>query len=546
VALGLQISTAPVEESGESAASASTEQVGLQRVLALGPLGITLQEAVRIALENNPTLKIEKIRVEQARSRIGQEKGEFDPLLNSGSALSSRDNIVASRFYPTGLYTEKQSSQSLGVESKNRAGGRINVGMNYAELHSNSNIQTLSPQYSANLSVSLAQPFLRDFGSGVAHSRLRIAEKGASMAENNLYSRISQLIQRVEETYWNLSFLQQDLEEKRRSLENARQFLAQNENLLRAGRIAPVAVLQARAAVAERQRDAITSQTAVDDYKDRLENLLWLDLDATDLTPTDPPEVPPFNVDVNASIQSGLAHRPELKALQQEEEQRDLEVKFAANQTKPRLDLTAQFNTSGLSGRPNPTCLDPTAAECIPVGNSVIGSVLQGQTGARDAFSPLLSANPYESWSVELKFQLPIGNKTAKARYTEAALRRLETRTSTAAMRDQVTIEIRNAIREVQASQERIDASREAVRYLETQLGGMRQQLEAGLVSSYDVLQAFQEVDRARTTELQALMDFNIALSKFRLAEGSGLPRYQVEIVTPPHYSFDQTAVSMQ
>ena len=58
-----------------------TEQVGLRPSPTTGPLTLSLEDAVRLAIENNPTLKVEKIRVEQARSRVGLQKGEFDPLL---------------------------------------------------------------------------------------------------------------------------------------------------------------------------------------------------------------------------------------------------------------------------------------------------------------------------------------------------------------------------------------------------------------------------------------------------------------------------------
>jgi outer membrane protein TolC len=177
------------------------------------------------------------------------------------------------------------------------------------------------------------------------------------------------------------------------------------------------------------------------------------------------------------------------------------------------------------------------------VGSTITGSVLEGRTALRSSLGDLLSVNPYESWSVELKFQLPIGNETAKAQYSEATLRQMETNTNLIAMRDQVAIEIRNAIREAQSSQKRIEASQEAVTYLENQLAGMRRQLEAGLMSSYDVLQAFEELDRARTTELQAMMDFNVALSKVRLAEASGLQRYNIDLVQPPRYTFGQAAI---
>jgi outer membrane protein TolC len=515
-----------------------TETVELERSSTTGALNLTLEQTVRLALENNPALKIEKIRVEQARSRIEGQRGEYDPLFNSTSAFSRKDVIVASRFYPTGLYNDTQKSQTMTLEKRIRTGTRLTAGLTYADLRSTSNTQTLSPQYSANLSIGFSQPLMRDFGRAATEVRLRIAEKGAAVAENNLFARISQMIQRVEETYWSLTFVLKDVEGKQRSLTNAREFLTQNENLLRAGRVASVSVLQARAAVAERERDLITAQTASDQYKDRLKNLLWLELNTTDVTPTDAGQTTPTNIDLQRSLEGALMRRPEIRALEREGEQRDLELRYAANQTKPRLDLNAQYTAAGLSGKPNLTCLDPTSTLCIPVGANVDGSVLASRTGVRDAWTPLLSANPFETWSVELKFQLPIGNQSAKAQYEESTLRRLESGTNLAAMRDQVTIEVRDAIREAQAAQKRIEASHEAVTYVEDQLDGMRRQLEAGLVSSYDVLKSFDEVDRARTNELQAMMDYNVALGKIRLADASSFQQYNIELEEAPRYAF--------
>ena len=521
-------------------ASIRTEEISLQRAAASGTLNLTVQEAVRLAMENNPALKVEKIRVEQARSRIEQQRGEFNPLFNSGGSFSRKDNIVASRFYPTGLYVDDQKTGNLGVEKRMRTGGRVSFSINYADLRSSSNTQTLSPQYSTSAVLSINQALLRDFGRSTVETRLRVAEKGAAIAENNLFSRISQMIQRVEEAYWNLTFLLKDLEGKQRSLESAREFLTQNENLLRAGRVAQIAVTQARAAVAERERDVITSQSSAEQFEDRLKSLLWLEFSSTHIVPIEDSEPQPPGLDAERSLESALQRRPEILALQRELESREIELKFAGNQKRPRLDLNAQYSLAGLSGKPNPTCIDPTSALCIPVGSNVGDSILAGKTGVRDAFNSLFSANPFDSWLVELKLQIPLGNETARAQYTEATLRQLETNANLLAMRDQVTMELRAAVREAQAAQKRIDASREAVIYVEAQLQDMRQQLDAGIVSSYDVLKAFDEVDRARTTELQAMMDLNVAYSRVRLAEASAFQKYGIEMAQAPRYTFEQ------
>ena len=520
-----------------------TEDVGLRPALTTGTLMLSLEDAVKLAVENNPALKVEKLRVEQARSRIEEQNGEFYPLFNSTTNFTRRDNIVASRFYPTGLYNEAQGTQSIGMEGRTRTGGRASFTLSYGQLRSSSNTQTLSPQFSTNLVFSFTHALLRDFGRSVVETRLSVAEKGAQIAENNLFSRLSQMVQRVEETYWNLAFLMRDLEEKQRSLQNAREFLTQNESLLKAGRVAPVNVTQARAGVAEREEAVIRSQANVDQYKDRLKSLLWLDLAATDVIPTDNAEQQPPGLDAQRSIETAVLRRPEILALQRELEERQIELKFASNQKRPRLDLTAQYGHAGLAGFPNPTCLDPTSTLCIPVGSNVSGSILADKTARADAFKDLFTRNPFENWSVELKFQLPLGRTAAHAQYTEATLRQLETETNLAAMRDQVSMEIRAAIRDALAAEKRIDASRQAIVYVEDQLDGMRQQLGAGLVSSYDVVKALDEVDRARTTQLQAMMDYNVALSKVRLAEASGFFRYKIDLAQAPRYNFQQAPI---
>jgi outer membrane protein len=536
----LCLSLLRLEAQAQPQNNSRTEQVGLNRSSTSGTLSVSLQEAVTLALENNPVLKVEKVRVQQARSKIGQQEGEFAPLFNSATKVNRGDIIVASRFYPTGFYNESQKSQNLGIEGRSHIGTKFTAGISYADQLSTSNTQTLSPQYSALASLGFTQSLLRDFGRGVSETKIRVAEKGAAIAEGNLFTKIAQMIERVEEAYWNFTFLLKELEGRQRSLDNAREFLSQNENLLRAGRVASVSVLQARAAVAERERDLVMAQTAADQYEDRLKNLLWLDLNTTNLIPTDAPEQNPVSLDLTKSMEAALQRRPELRALQSEVEQRDIELKYAGNQKKPRLDLNVQYAHSGLAGKPSTTCIDPTSALCIPVGTNVSGSIFDSRTAGRDALANIFSLNPYENWSVELKLQIPLGNQAAREQYSEASLKRLESGTNLVSMRDQITIEIRDAIREAQSAQKRVDSSREAITYVEDQVEGMRRQLDAGLVSSYDVLKAFDEVDKARTIELQAMMDFNVALSKLRLAEASGFQKYGIELSDAPQYSFDQ------
>src|SRR5437870_8396709 len=84
------------------------ERIELQKSALTGDLSLSLDQAIYLALERNPNLIVEKLRLEQAREKIQEERGAYDPLLNFQSSLSRKDNVVASRFYPSGLYVEQQ------------------------------------------------------------------------------------------------------------------------------------------------------------------------------------------------------------------------------------------------------------------------------------------------------------------------------------------------------------------------------------------------------------------------------------------------------
>src|SRR5262249_2221198 len=159
--------------------------------------------------------------VEQAREKILEEKGYYDPTFNLRASIGSKDNVVASRFYPTGLYIDEQRGQGIGLQARTYTGGRFGIDLDFQRLKSSSTTQTLSPQYGATFAFFFSHALLRDFGWDVNLTRIRVAQKGEEIAEHSLAQKVSQLIQQVEETYWNIFFLGQDLEVKRRSLELA-------------------------------------------------------------------------------------------------------------------------------------------------------------------------------------------------------------------------------------------------------------------------------------------------------------------------------------
>lgn len=507
--------------------------------LRTAPLGekatLSLREAVEVALEHNPNLIIEKIRLEGAREKIEEERGTFDPVLALRALIGRRDNLQASRFFPSGTFIEDERAQEFGLQGKVATGSRYGINFGYQRLKSTSNTQTLSPQYAPTLTFSFSQPLLRDFGVEVNLARIWVAQKGEEFAEQELAVQVSTLIRALVEAYWNFVYLRQDLEVKRVSLELARALLKQNEDLLRAGRVAPVSVLEARAGVAERQEALILSENDVKKAEDQVKLLLHAEIAGVELLPGDRLKFEPVELDPERSLSLAFKQRPDLLKLEREVEQRELERKLANNATLPRLDFNSRYGVAGLAGRPNKT---PVSTGGPPAGDSVAGSAFQGNTSPRDGFNRFFHRDPYDNWSLELKLEIPLFNRAAKAKLSEAQLRLLESQAAVRALRAQVVVQVRGAVRDILSARERIAATREAVRWFEDQLDGTRRKFEAGLATTYEVLKVMDDLARARSSELKGLRDYQIAQSALGFAEGTLLEAYNVEIKRPPRFVF--------
>ena len=383
----------------------------LRRATLAGEAPLSLRRSVELALESNPQLVVERLRVEQARAGIDVERGFYDPVFDLSSRVGRRDNVVASRFFPSGQYVEKDTVYEARLNGLTQMGSRYGMGLNFHRQLSTSNTQSLSPQFSARLDLTFSQPLLRDFGREVVLTRLRIAQRDHEISEENLATGVSTLVFEVVQAYWNLVFLREDLETRRTSLALAEALLEQIETLLRAGQVTEGDVHQARAAVFERREDAIRFENEVERAEDRLKVLLYADLPTVTLIPGDVLEDGPTDLDQQRSFEHALGRKPELARVRKEIEQRGHETTFASNQTRPRLDLNLEYGMSGVSGQPNQTPVDPNSPLQGRAGDTVPGSVFADITrplGAFDGFFPGTGSTT-GAWNCDLNSHSGIG-----------------------------------------------------------------------------------------------------------------------------------------
>ena len=93
-----------------------------------------------------------------------------------------------------------------------------------------------------------------------------------------------------------------------------------------------------------------------------------------------------------------------------------------------------------------------------------------------------------------------------------------------------VLIAIENAVADGRTSLERTEATRQAALYAEAALKAEQLKLDSGKSTSFQVLELQSKLTSARTAEIRALADYNIALAVIALNEGSTLERRNVTL----------------
>jgi outer membrane protein TolC len=138
---------------------------------------------------------------------------------------------------------------------------------------------------------------------------------------------------------------------------------------------------------------------------------------------------------------------------------------------------------------------------------------------AGEGLSDLSEINGYQ-WLFGLQFEYPLGNRAARNNLTR---RKLELRQALVEQRRlMLTIvrEVRQAIRGIETASKRVEVTRAASKLARTQLEAEQEKFRLGLSTSFRVLEFQRELTDARTSETQALSDYNVELGRLDLRTG--------------------------
>lgn len=477
--------------------------------------GLTLPEAIRLALEKNPAILLQQTQSRAAAGTALQANAPFDPVL-SASLGAQRDQrplrADEQTRYPAAApeQTVQGENLRLGVDRQLQAGPQIGASYSYnAALDNLQSAQNIPLQATDKLAFSLRLPLQRNTGREAA-AGLNAAQTEARAARLDTEHAVAATVLSVAQGYWDWAARQASLRAARVAEERLARLVRETEKLVQADELPPAELNLVRASLIERGAARIAAEQRQLEARHALGRLLGLNAEqAHRLAPPvqalpeqvgPAPDLPPLRL-------HALDERRDLQAARAREQASQARLEAAQSALRPQTDLVLSGYYAGLreNGR---------------IGNG----------------TPLASHQSGPGVAATLVFQLPLGSsavggalEVATANLDLARLRRSALEDATSVALEQAHAALLTAATQLRRSSDIVERYRISVRNEET-----KRQL--GSATLIDVLNIEDRLNNALLARLQYQQSYVNALAQLQfeagrlLLPGDGEDGYRIDL----------------
>ncbi|NIS59484.1 MAG: TolC family protein [Proteobacteria bacterium] len=459
-----------------------------------GPIDVTIENAILLALENNRSLRVERINPSIQQTFEEEERAVFDPGI-SGGLFGSRERSET-RSATTGEFSDTTSNETavdLGISQFFSTGTEVGVDLSTERAWSDREREV----HATRAGLTVTQALLRGIGPEANLANLRQAQLDTLASQYELRGFAESLVALVEETSWDYILAERQIEIVTVSLELAEQQLRETEERIKIGTVAEIERAAAQAEIALRRVNLINARNALATTRLRLLRLLnppgpklW----DREIILRDRPVVPEVIMDeVESHVDVALRMRPDLNQARLEVQRGDLEIIKTKNGLLPVLDLF----------------------------------ITLGKTGYADSFGDSVTDIDGKGYDISggIGLAYPLRNREAKASHRRAILDRTQAVEAVDNLAQLVQVDVRAAYIEVQRAKEQVAATTASRKLEEEKLRAETEKFRVGRSTTLLVAGAQRDLVISQIAEVRAVADYLKALVNLYRLEGSLLER---------------------
>ena len=486
-----------------------------------GPrVSLTLEDAVKRALDNNLDIAVQRINQQTYDVSIAGIRSVYSPTVTSTISSQTSKNASASTISgaATGQVITNETFVFNGALGQDVpwGGGNFSVTLDNRRQATSSLNATINPQYNPTWAALYTQPLLRDFRIDTTRQQLLITRINQDISDIQLQQTTLNTVANVRNAYWDYVFAVQSVEVARQSLSLAEELLRNNQAKVDIGTMAPIDVVQAQSQVAQQRQALVTAEgsrrTAEIALKRLIVNGTQDPLWTSTIEPVDRPEFRPEPIDLATATQRALANRTDVVQARKNLEANAVTLKFLENQKLPQVDLQTRYATTGIGGTKYIT-------EGSGVNRGTILEVIPG--GYFDALNTLFRQQ-LPTWAVALNITYNLGTSASDASVARARIQQNQIDVQLRQLDLQVTSDVSNAAIQVQNSAERVQAAQAAHQLAQQQLDAENSKFTVGMSTNFQVVQAQRDLATAQNNELQAILAYRRSVVEFERVQQTG------------------------
>nr|WP_243435749.1 TolC family protein [Acanthopleuribacter pedis] len=418
---------------------------------------MTLQHAIETALQQNRDLQRAHLDLQNAQSRVLLAKDSFRWQFSSGVSYSKTDETDAGGVF------------SVDASKKLRTGTELDIATDI-DLS-----EASEDRFDTDYSVTLTQPLLQRGGRAFHERDLRFAERGLATSEDSLRRRAQNTVLAVVRAYFDVRFQEQTIIHTRKSLERLEKILDATEIKLNIGRVSQVDLYRVRLSKNRTELNLNRNATDLEFQYRRFSDLLGLSTSARfQLAPVDLPMPEVVSVDPLPLLERRrvqITHR----RLERDYHQARLDLKLSKQATLPDLNLVGRYFVSDIQ--------DVAAFD----GETDHGSTI----------------------SLSNRYSFNQRRNRVNVRLAKNRLRQIELDLTDFQM--QYEREVLDRLRSLAFLEKEVDLSEQNLLFSRQQLEVAEIRFERGIIDSFDVIEAEENVLNAANTVDRAKRDLILA-----------------------------------
>ena len=478
------------------------------------PLETDIHTLLYLAVQHSNNIKIAKRDPLIRETAVLEADSNFDWVRYLNASFNDTSQPIGNTLTAGGtatVFNDNVFQATGGVRRLTRYGGLLDISQQFGWQDNNSLFLTPDQQATSQFTVSYTHPLLRGRGAAYNASLVFLASIDAEVAEHEFLGTLQDELLEVTRSYWALYLERATLAHQMRLFLKTRdvfQTLKAREGV----DTQRTQLIVASSALENRRSDLIRARTAVTNAETRLRGLInapeLANTDVSEVIPAEMPSVQLYPADLQSEIQVAVQNRPEVAAAIRQVKAGSTRLGVAEHELLPALNLVTQGFLNGL----------------------------RGDSDFVDSFADQFSTGS-PSYSVGIQYELPVGNRLARARLCRRKHELAQLEDQYARALEAVQTEVDIAVRELNTSYQEIGAKSRALAAAEAEANTIEQRWlrmvdgngSAGL-NLESLIAAQERVTESEREYVSSVLTYNLAMVNLKRSNGTLLGSQDVHV----------------